>query len=97
MKYKVNGPAEIEAFQYDGDLMDSNGKYYVPDWAVNAFENKLMFYDAVDSVSPPCELFVSTINGVKMVNAGDYVVRAANNCFLVIGEKIFNEIFKSAE
>lgn len=24
----------IEAFQYDGDLMGSDGKYYVPEWVV---------------------------------------------------------------
>ena len=29
---------EIEAFQYDGDFMNSNGEYYVPEWAVEALK-----------------------------------------------------------
>lgn len=32
MKYKKK-PVVIEAFQYDGDLIGSNGQYYVPEWA----------------------------------------------------------------
>lgn len=26
----------LEAFQFDGDMMDSSGKWYVPEWAVLA-------------------------------------------------------------
>src|SRR5574344_1497993 len=43
MKYRKK-PVVIEAFQYDGDLQDSDGEYYVPDWAVKAFEGKVMYY-----------------------------------------------------
>lgn len=37
MKYKKK-PVAIEAFQFDGHLKGSGGKYYVPQWAVKAFE-----------------------------------------------------------
>ena len=37
-KYKKK-PVEIEAFQYDGDLKGTDGKWYVPEWAVKAFED----------------------------------------------------------
>jgi hypothetical protein len=37
-KYRKK-PVVIEAFQYDGDLMDRFGKYYVPDWAFDAIQN----------------------------------------------------------
>ncbi|CAM4225883.1 hypothetical protein HMPREF1097_04277 [Enterocloster bolteae 90B8] len=30
-KYRKK-PVVIDAFQYDGDLIESDGKYYVPDW-----------------------------------------------------------------
>ena len=32
MKYRKK-PVVIEAFQYDGDLIGSDGKFYVPIWA----------------------------------------------------------------
>lgn len=35
MKYRKR-PVVIEAFQFDGDFMDSNGNYYVPEWAASA-------------------------------------------------------------
>ena len=41
MKYRKK-PVVIEAFQYDGDLKGSDGKYYVPAWAVEAFESGVM-------------------------------------------------------
>ena len=34
-KYRKK-PVDIEAFQYDGDFMNKNGIYYIPEWAVNA-------------------------------------------------------------
>lgn len=37
-------PKEIEAFQYDGDFMNSSGEYYVPEWAVEALENGILYY-----------------------------------------------------
>ena len=38
MKYRKK-PVVIEAFQYDGDLKNSDGEYRVPDWAIEAFES----------------------------------------------------------
>ena len=39
MKFKKK-PITIEAFQFDGDFMNSDGDYYVPEWAVKAFEGQ---------------------------------------------------------
>ena len=49
-KYRKK-PVVIEAFQYDGDLKGSDGKYYVPEWAVKAFEEKTMFFDGADLIA----------------------------------------------
>lgn len=46
MKYKKK-PVAIEAFQFDGDLKGSDGKYYVPEWAVKAFEEGILYFDAL--------------------------------------------------
>ena len=62
MKYRKK-PVVIEAFKYDGDLKGADGKYYVPDWAVNAFENGIMHYDSEDGEKPPIELYIDTLEG----------------------------------
>ena len=54
-KYRKK-PVVIEAFQYDGDLKGSDGNYYVPDWAVKAFEEGIMFYDSLSGREEPCEM-----------------------------------------
>ena len=38
-KYRKK-PVVIEAFQYDGDLKDRDGSWYVPAWAVEAYERQ---------------------------------------------------------
>ena len=41
-KYRKK-PVVIEAFQYDGDLIDRNGNPYVPAWAMDAFKARVLF------------------------------------------------------
>ena len=63
MKFRKK-PVVIEAFQYDGDLKDRDGKYYVPDWAVKAFKEGTMYYiipRAKPSDTP--ELYIKTLPG----------------------------------
>lgn len=74
MKYRKK-PVIIEAFQYNGDLKGSDGQYYVPDWAVHAFEENVMYYDSFDAATPPCELFIKTLEGVHHVSVGNYVIK----------------------
>ena len=45
-KYRKK-PVVIEAFQYDGDLKDCDGNWYVPNWAVEAYEKGVMHYASV--------------------------------------------------
>lgn len=77
MKYRKK-PVEIEAFQYDGDLMNSKGEYYVPKWAVEAYEKGIMFYgcgmgDTEEEYIE--ELFIETLEGTHHVSVGDYVIQ----------------------
>ena len=53
MKYRKK-PVVIEAFQYDGDMINSIGKPYVPEWAISAVNNNTMYYDGP-------ELFIRTL------------------------------------
>lgn len=43
MKYRRNLD-EIEAFKFDGDMMTSDGKYCVPEWASNALKNNVLSF-----------------------------------------------------
>lgn len=63
----------VEAFRYDGDLIDINGNYYVPDWAIEAFEKDVLFYD--EHNDHPFELFIKTLEGINYVSVGDYIVK----------------------
>ena len=74
MKFRKK-PVVIEAFQYDGDLKDRDGKYYVPDWAVKAFKEGTMYYiipRAKPSDTP--ELYIKTLEGNHHVSIGDDVI-----------------------
>ena len=66
-------PVVIEAFQYDGDLKGSDGMYYVPSWASDAFESGELFYGSIDG--PPCELFIKTLEGELHVSVDDFVIK----------------------
>ena len=67
MRYRKK-PVEIEAFCYDGDFMNSNGQYYVPDWAVNAHKDGILFFREGD-------LYVKTLEGDMRANVGDYIIQ----------------------
>ena len=75
MKFKRR-VTEIEAFQYCGDLMDSNGDWLVPYWAQRAYVEGTLFYGYKDALQkePPYELFVDTVGGRIEVAIGDYVL-----------------------
>lgn len=77
MKYRKL-PVVIEAFKFDGDLIDTHGKYYVPDWAAQAFIKGDLFYANENSKLAPCELFVKTLEGSMHVSVGDYVIKGVN-------------------
>ena len=61
-KYRKK-PVVVEAFQYDGELIYSNGEWYCPDWARDAFQNGTMYFDSLDCEEPPVELFIDTLEG----------------------------------
>jgi len=89
MKYRYT--EEVEAFQYDGDFMNKNGKYYVPYWAVYALKyNKLGYINE----SSPWELYLTNDLYAEVVNVGDYLVKLANNDIICITAEDFTERFK---
>lgn len=81
MKYKKK-PVVVEAFQYDGDLKGADGKYYVPDWAAEAYEKGIMYYDLT-------ELFINTLEGTHHVSVGDYIIQVVKGELYPCKQDIF--------
>lgn len=92
MRYKKK-PVVIEAFQYDGDLKGSDGNYYVPKWAVEAFESETMFYDSLDCNQPPCDLFIKTLEGNMLVGVDDYVIQGVEGELYPCKPNIFEKTY----
>ena len=83
-------PVVIAAFQFDGDLMDSKGRWYVPYWAIEAYhEGNLYFIGA--------ELYIETLEGVMHVPVGNYVIRGVDGELYSCREDIFNKTYEEVE
>lgn len=91
MKYKKK-PVIIEAFQYDGDLKDSNGMYYVPDWAIRAISEGVMYYAPLKK--NPSELFIKTLEGTHHCSVGDYIIQGVNGELYPCKPDIFEKTYE---
>lgn len=97
MKFRKK-PVVVEAFQFDGDLMNSDGEYYVPDWAVNAFLNDILLYDSpINSNETPYELYVQTLEGRMLANVGDYIIQGINGELYPCKSDIFEKTYEKVE
>lgn len=95
-KYRKK-PVVIEAFKYDGDLIDSSGNYYVPEWAANAHKNGTLFYSSINKNEPECELFVKTLEGNMLVSVGDFIIKGVNNELYSCKPDIFEKTYEKCE
>ena len=68
---------EIEAFKYDGNAINLK-EVYTPEWAKEAYEKGILFYDSPQGSEHPQELFIKMSNGIYHVNPGDYIIRDIN-------------------
>ena len=86
----IKKPVEIEAFQYDGDFMKKDGNYYVPDWAVNAnLEGVLYFEDG--------ELFINTLEGKHHASVRDYIIKGVKGEIYPCKPDIFEMTYEAVE
>ena len=95
-KYRKK-PVEIEAFQFDGDFVTKDGNYYVPEWAATAVEAGIMFFDSFDADSPPCELFIKTLEGIHHASLNDYIIQGVNGELYPCQPDIFEKTYESVE
>ena len=95
-KYRKK-PVVIEAFRYDGDLMGADGKYYVPYWAIEAHKAGVLYYDSISNNTPPCELYVKTLEGNMLASVGDYVIRGVNGELYPCKPDIFEKTYEKVD
>lgn len=88
MKFKKKA-VTVEAFQFNGDFMDSNGNYYVPEWAVKAYERGILYFEGA-------ELFVKTLEGVHAASCGDYIIKGVKGELYPCKPDIFKITYEPA-
>ena len=103
MKYRKR-PVVIEAFQYDGDMINSSGKPYVPEWAISAVNNNTMYYDGselfihtLEGDHHVTELFIHTLEGDHHVTVGDYVIQGINGELYPCKPDIFEKTYEAVK
>lgn len=94
MRY-MKRPVEVEAFQYDGDLKDRDGNWYVPDWAIKAFKEGVLFFGRTAYIEHG--LFIKTLEGQHLVRYGDYIVRGVKGELYNVRADIFEETYERVE
>ena len=90
MKYKKR-PVEVEAFQYDGDLVSNSGKYYVPAWAISAYEDGTIYF-VEDG-----EMFIRTLEGDHHASVGDYIIKGVKGELYPCKPDIFSLTYEPVE
>ena len=96
MKYrnKYTG-AVLEAFQYDGDMQNSDGEYYVPEWAVEALKTGKLYYADMDAGGmPPLCVKHELVDCDLLVVAGDYVVKFEDGRIRAFQPKVFEKVWE---
>lgn len=86
-----------EAFQFDGDLIFSDGSPCVPEWAIEAHKKGKIYFGSLFPETPPCELFVKTAKGDVHVDNGDYVVRDIFGALSACKKELFDRIYEKKE
>lgn len=93
MKYRKK-PVEIEAFNYNGDITDKEGKHNIPDWALKAFESGELVFD---NSNEPGALYVRTLEGDMLVNVGDYIVQGIHEELYAVKPEIFKRTYEEVD
>lgn len=84
-------PITIEAFQYDGDLINSDGEFYVPNWAKEACEKGVLKYHEL--AGGPPELHVVTKEGLMLVSVNDWIIKGVEGELYPCKPRIFEATY----
>lgn len=84
-------PVTIECFKFDGDLKNSDGKFYVPEWAQKAYEDGTIFF------KDQGEMYIKTLEGDHHASVGDYIIRGVNGELYPCKPDIFEKTYDIAD
>lgn len=84
-------PVTIECFKYDGDIKNSNGEYYVPEWAVEAEKNGTIFF------KDQGEMYIKTLEGDMLASVGDFIIKGVKGEFYPCKPDIFEQTYDIVE
>ena len=84
-------PVTIECFEFDGDLKNSDGKFYVPEWAQKAYEDGTIFF------KDQGEMYIKTLEGDHHASVGDYIIRGVNGELYPCKPDIFEKTYDIVE
>jgi hypothetical protein len=87
-KQYVKKAIPILAFKYDGDLFLSNGEENAPYWAIEAYNEGILYYD-----DPPWELYIKTLEGDMHCSIDDYIIRGIHGELYPCKADIFEESY----
>ncbi len=93
MKFRRK-PVVVDAFRYDGDLIDAEGNYYVPEWAAVAHQTGVLFYMHGDS---PMELYLDICGDHLPVCVGDYVICNADGSLDACSAQTFERDYEPVQ
>ena len=80
-------PVTIECFKYDGDLKNSDGKFYAPEWAQKAYEDGTIFF------KDHGEMYIKTLEGDHHASVGDYIIKGVNGELYPCKPDIFEKTY----
>ena len=79
----------IEFFEYDGNVLDENAVYYVPQWAIDGLDDEMLTFDEEDN-----DLGVVTPEGKDVLKEGDYVVFDSKGEYHAFTPEAFHATFE---
>lgn len=88
MRYRKK-PIEIEAFQYNGELIVFNA----PRWLVTAQRKGTLYFE--DCSTEKC--YLKTPVGDVHVNIGDYIICGVNGYLYPCNPNVFEETYERAD
>lgn len=95
-KKYVRKSSIIEAVQYDGDFIGSDGKPYTPNWVMEALDSGKLFYAPIGDALP--ELFIrSGGNAAYRIDINDYITMSSDGSIISYAQNVFEQIFKEID
>ena len=95
MKYRKI-PVVIEAFQYNGSLLDDSGKCLKPDWIEEARNNETLVVE-MKGGRRKSGIYIRTLEGEMHVDVGDYIIQGVNGEIYPCKPDIFEKTYVKVE